>query len=128
MGRVFNNISVNGAEIYALFDSGSKNSYMIERALHKADVQPQKLKKSFKVGLGCEERILSHFASIQGEIEGNAFVVNAYIIPALGTDWETKKTIEFIFGAQDMQTWQIKLDIINEKLDLSQFAKEFIEF
>ncbi len=36
--------------------------------------------------------------------------------------------IGMLFGATDMQVWNINLDLKHETLDLSRFRKEFVEY
>jgi len=53
--------------------------------------------------------------------------IKAYVIPSLGID-EKGNTIDLLFGAMDMQIWNIQLDLEKEQVDVSRFRKEFIEF
>jgi hypothetical protein len=41
---------------------------------------------------------------------------------------EDGNPIEILFGALAMQQWGIKLDSPEEKLDLSNYPEEFVEF
>ena len=45
----------------------------------------------------------------------------------MGLD-EQNKGIDMLFGATEMQRWNIKVDPKEEKLDLSGFREEFIEY
>lgn len=61
------------------------------------------------------------------KVEGNPVHVNARVINIIGKDEEGKR-IEVLFGALAMQEWGIELNLKEEKLDLSHYPKEFIEF
>ncbi len=128
MGRIFYDISVNGAELYTIFDSGSENNYITQKAVVKAKLQMIALRKSLHVGLGGKHQTIDKRITLDGEIDDNYFDLYAYVIPGLGIDKKNGKQIDMLFGAHDIQRWNIKLDMQNEKLDLSQFIKEFIEF
>ena len=49
------------------------------------------------------------------------------VVEKIGTD-EEGKPIEILFGALAMQQWGIRLNPEEEKLDLSHYPEEFIEF
>lgn len=128
MGRIYSDITINGEELYTLFDSGSENNYITEEAVNRAGLQSISLPKVFHVGIGGETRTIIKGVSVFGEIDGNPFFIHAFVISGLGIDRRTGKKIEFLFGAHEIQRWNIKLDMKNEKLDLSKFTKEFIEY
>lgn len=54
------------------------------------------------------------------------FCIKANIVKYLGK--ENDREIDMIFGCEDMETWNIGLDLKNKKLDLTHFVKEFTEF
>jgi hypothetical protein len=49
------------------------------------------------------------------------------IIDEIGKD-EDGKPIEVLFGALAMQQWGIRLVLAEERLDLTHYPKEFVEF
>jgi hypothetical protein len=51
----------------------------------------------------------------------------AMVIDRIGTD-EDGAAIEILFGALAMQQWGIRLVPETEKLDLSHYPSEFLEF
>lgn len=128
MGKIYSNVSVNGKELYTLFDSGSVNNYITEETVRNARLKPMELHRAFQVGLGGEVRNLTKAVHIDGEIEGNYFFLDAFVVSDLGIDTQTLKKVDFLFGAYEIQRWNIKLDMKNEKLDLSGFAKDFTEY
>jgi hypothetical protein len=60
-------------------------------------------------------------------VEGHDISTNAYVIDEIGDD-EEGKTIDVLFGALAMQQWGIRLQLKEERLDLTHFPKEFVEF
>ena len=61
------------------------------------------------------------------EIEGHQISTYALVITNIGKD-EDGNPIEILFGALAMQQWGIKLNPSEEKLDLSNYPEEFVEF
>lgn len=127
MGRVYDDIEVNGKKLNTLFDPGAVRSYITKDSLDKVGVKSTLLKKTFKTGLGGERLTIKEYCIIEGKIRGNDLDIRAYIIPSLGTDEKGNK-IDVLFGATDMQIWNIQLDLEKEQIDVSRFRKEFIEF
>jgi len=66
-------------------------------------------------------------ALFYGELQGNGLFCWAFVVEELGVD-EQRREIDMLFGAVEMQRWNIKIDPTAEKLDLSGFRKEFIEY
>lgn len=66
-------------------------------------------------------------ALLQAEIEGRLISTHAMVVDQIGTD-ENGKAIEILFGALAMQQWGIRPIPDEEKLDLSHYPEEFIEF
>jgi hypothetical protein len=60
-------------------------------------------------------------------VEGNPVEFHANVIDEIGKD-KDGRPIDMLFGAIAMQLWGIKLDVPNEKLDLTHFAHDFVEF
>jgi hypothetical protein len=66
-------------------------------------------------------------AVLHAEIEGHQISAYALVIENIGKD-EDGNLIEILFGALAMQQWGIKLNTPDEKLDLSNYPEEFVEF
>ncbi len=66
-------------------------------------------------------------ALLQGEIEGHLISTHAMVVDEIGLD-EDGKAIEILFGALAMQQWGIRPIPDQEKLDLSHYPEEFVEF
>ncbi|MBI3824322.1 MAG: hypothetical protein HY289_16775 [Planctomycetes bacterium] len=98
MGRIREHIKVNGKKCWTLFDSGARNTYVVPAVAARLDTF--KLPKIF---------------------------TDAVVIDDIGMD-EDGKPIEILFGALAMQHWGIRLVLAEERLDLTHYPKEFVEF
>jgi hypothetical protein len=127
MGRIYECVEINGKRLNTLFDSGAVRSYITRKSAQEASLKIEKLKTAFKTALGGKIQVIDEYCVVQGEIKGNPFYITSNIIDELGMD-EKGKEIKLLFGANDMQVWNINLDLKRETLDLSRFRKEFIEY
>ncbi|MFQ5629271.1 MAG: hypothetical protein ACE5I1_10960 [bacterium] len=66
-------------------------------------------------------------ALLEAEVEGRRISTHAMVIDDIGND-EDGAPIEILFGALAMQQWGIRLIPEQEKLDLSHYPEEFLEF
>jgi len=66
-------------------------------------------------------------AILHADIEGHPVSTYALVIDNIGRD-EDGNPIEILFGALAMQQWGIKLNPPEEKLDLTNYPEEFVEF
>ena len=66
-------------------------------------------------------------AVLNADIEGHSISTHALVIPEIGKD-EDGKPIEILFGALAMQQWGIRPVPNEERLDLSHYPEEFVEF
>lgn len=80
-----------------------------------------------RAALSGEVKESRQAALLEGRIEGHHFVTNAIVIDEIGKD-EDGKPIEILFGALAMQQWGISVNPPEEKLDLSHYPEEFLEF
>jgi hypothetical protein len=118
-------INVQGRNVWTLFDSGVRNTYIIPEVA--AQLTTITLPCPTYSKLGGETKISSQAAILVGEIEGKPFHTEAMVIDRIGDD-EEEKPIEVLFGALAMQQWGIRLIPEQEKLDLSHYPSEFTEF
>jgi hypothetical protein len=125
MGRIRQMINVHGRDSWTLFDSGVRNSYIIPKVAEK--LSTTSLPRPTYTKLGGETKSSSQAAVLVGEIEGKPFHTEAMIIDHIGSD-EEGRIIEVLFGALAMQQWGIRLIPEQEKLDLSHYPAEFVEF
>ena len=66
-------------------------------------------------------------ALLEAEIEGRQISTHALVIDEIGND-ENGAAIEILFGALAMQQWGIRPVPDEERLDLSHYPDEFVEF
>jgi len=125
MGRIREMIKVDGREYWTLFDTGARNTYIIPSV---ADVLITSLTPHpIRTALGGEVKESNRTAILQAEVEGHLISTHAMVIDEIGND-EDGKPIEILFGALAMQQWGIRPIPDKEKLDLSHYPEEFIEF
>ncbi len=118
-------IAVDGRECWTLFDSGARNTYVIPAVadLLKTSATP----RTIRTALGGTIKETNTEAVLHAEIEGHSVSTYALVIQNIGND-EDGKAIEILFGALAMQQWGIKLNPPEEKLDLTNYPEEFVEF
>ena len=83
--------------------------------------------RTIRTALGGTVKETNTEAVLHAEIEGHSVSTYALVISNIGND-EDGNPIEILFGALAMQQWGIKLDLSKEKLDLSNYPEEFVEF
>ena len=118
-------IDVDGQKCWTLFDSGARNTYVIPsvaRALKTSETP-----RTIRTALGGNVKETNTEAVLHAKIEGHAVSTYALVLSDIGKD-EDGKAIEVLFGALAMQQWGIRLNPAEEKLDLSHYPKEFVEF
>ncbi len=125
MGRIRQMIKVNGRECWTLFDSGARNTYLVQSV--SSLLVTSKIKKPFRSALGGRIKETNETALLEAEIEGRPISTHAMVIDEIGND-ENGVPIEILFGALAMQQWGIRLIPEQEKLDLSHYPEEFVEF
>jgi hypothetical protein len=115
-------IEVDGTRLNALFDSGSRRSYINAAVAPSSRIVPP-----IEVGLGGSVLRLNRRCDVTARIEGLEFDVTAYV---LDQSWETEHgRIDAIVGALAIQEWDIKLDMQRETLDLTGLRERtFTEF
>jgi hypothetical protein len=118
-------IAVDGRECWTLFDSGARNTYVVPSvaALLKTSATPQ----TMRMALGGSIREINLEALLHARIEGHSISTYALVLNNIGED-EEGKPIEILFGALAMQQWGIKLNPAEEKLDLTHYPENFVEF
>ncbi|MBI4947076.1 MAG: hypothetical protein HY840_11825 [Bacteroidetes bacterium] len=135
MGRIRRNIEVNGKNYWTLFDSGARNTYVTNGVTKQLPVFD--MPEPTDVSLGGKEHFIAKFCNLVGKIvkddnvigvlENYSFFTHARVLDNIGKD-EEGKFIEILFGVLAMQEWGIKLDVPGEKLDMTHYSKEFVEF
>jgi len=125
MGRIRQAIKVDGQECWTLFDIGARNSYVIPSVAQV--LKTSTMAHAFKTALGGGIKETKTSAILEAEIQGHPIATHALVIDEIGND-EDGKPIEILFGALAMQQWGIRPVPDEEKLDLSHYPDEFVEF
>ena len=125
MGRIRQMIKVNGRECWTLFDTGARNTYLVQSVA--SFLTTSKIKKPFRTALGGQIKETAETALLEAEIEGRRISTHAMVIDEIGND-ENGIPIEILLGALAMQQWGIRLIPEQEKLDMSHYPEEFVEF
>jgi len=77
--------------------------------------------------IGVEVKETTETALLEAEIEGRRISTHAMVIDEIGND-DNGAPIEILFGALAMRQWGIRLIPEQEKLDMSHYPEEFVEF
>jgi len=125
MGRTKQPIKVDGRDCWTLFDTGARNTYVTSTVAKglKTSVKP----RTIRTALGGEIKETNTAAILEAEIEGHPISTHALVIDEIGKD-ENGTPIEILFGALAMQQWGIRPVPDEERLDLSHYPQEFVEF
>ncbi len=118
-------IKVDGRQCWTIFDTGARNTYVIPEVASL--LTTSKIKKPFHSALGGEVKDVTETALLEAEVEGKQISTHAAVVDSIGND-EDGKPIEILFGALAMQQWGIRLIPEQEKLDLTHYPEEFVEF
>ena len=118
-------IKVDGQKCWTLFDSGARNTYVIPSVAQVLTTSA--MARTFRTALGGEVRETNTSAILEAEIEGHPIATHALVIEEIGKD-EDGRPIEILFGALAMQQWGIRPIPDEEKLDMSRYPEEFVEF
>jgi hypothetical protein len=125
MGRVREHIQVNRKKCWTLFDTVARNTYVVPAVASL--LTPVKLPKPFRSHLGGKVRKATRGAVLNAEVGGHKVSTHAMVINEIGKD-EQGKPIEVLFGALAMQQWGIRPVPVEERLDLTHYPREFVEF
>lgn len=118
-------IKVDGRECWTLFDTGALNTYVVQAV---AQVLPtSKTPRPFRSAIGGQVKETDTMALLEAEVEGHLISTHAMVIDEIGND-EDGTPIDILFGALAMQQWGIRPVPDEEKLDLSHYPEEFLEF
>jgi hypothetical protein len=125
MGRIRQMIAVDGRECWTLFDTGARNTYVLPSVAEvlRTSATPRTIRTALGGGVGETNTE----AVLHAEIEGRSISTYALVIDEIGKD-EDGKPIEILFGALAMRQWGIRPIPDEEKLDLSHYPEEFVEF
>jgi hypothetical protein len=125
MGRVREMIRVDGRDCWTLFDTGARNTYVVQDV---ADMLPTSATPHpVRTALGGSVREVTTRALLEGKVEGRFVSATAMVVDEIGRD-EDGRRIEVLMGALAMQNWGIRPVPDEERLDLSHYPEEFVEF
>jgi hypothetical protein len=124
-GRSFAMIRVNGKECWTLFDTGARNTYVTPAVA--SVLQTAKARQPFKSAIGGTVKETTEPALLEAQVEGRRISTHAMVIDEIGKD-EEGVAIDVLFGALAMQQWGIRLIPDEDRLDLTHYPKEFLEF
>lgn len=125
MGRIRQTIQVQGQDCWTLFDTGARNTYIVPKVASL--LTTSKVDRPFRSALGGGIKEAKEMALLEADVEGHHISTHAMVIDYIGND-EDGTPIEILFGALAMQQWGIRLIPESEKLDLSHYPDEFLEF
>ncbi len=125
MGRIRQMVKLDGRECWTLFDTGARNTYVVPTVAQL--LTTSKTAHPIRSALGGEVKQIDITALLQAQIEGHLISTHAMVVDRIGTD-ENGRNIEILFGALAMQQWGIRPISDEEKLDLTHYPEEFVEF
>ncbi|MEW5768217.1 MAG: aspartyl protease family protein [bacterium] len=125
MGRIRQMIKVNGRECWTLFDTGARNTYVVPAVATL--LTTSKFKKPLRSALGGKVKETTQTAILEAELEGRRISTHAMVVDEIGKD-EEGTSIEILFGVLAMHQWGIRLIPEQEKIDLTHYPEEFVEF
>ena len=125
MRRVRQTIRVDGQNCWTLFDTGARNTYVIPSVAQVLKTSPTP--RTIRTALGGAVKETNTAALLEAEIQGHAISTHALVVDEIGKD-EDGVPIEILFGALAMQQWGIRPVPDEERIDLSHYPDEFLEF
>lgn len=124
MGRIRQKIKVDGRECWTLFDTGARNTYVVKSVAQS--LATSKASHPFRSTIGGKIKDIDTTVLLEAEIEGHPISTHGMVVDEIGK--ENGKPIEIFFGALAMQQWGIRPIPDEEKLDMSHYPEEFLEF
>lgn len=118
-------IHVDGRECWTLFDTGARNTYVVPSVAQMLKTSPTP--GPIRSALGGAVRETNTAALLEAKVQGRPISTHALVIDEIGNDEEGMR-IEILFGALAMQQWGIRPIPDEERLDLSHYPEEFVEF
>jgi len=125
MGRVRAEVAVNGRNCWTLFDTGARNTYVVQ------DLTPVlptfELERVEPVSLGGKIHEVTQECRLICLVEGLPVRTLARVLEEIGED-EDGRRIEILLGALAMQEWGIRPIPDEERLDMTHYPREFVEY
>jgi len=125
MGRIIKEIEIEGKPVFALFDTGSTNTYVEKRLL--PNISLFSVPEPYRGVLGGKVKEVREVSLIRGKIESLGFDIEAIPIDEIGKI--DGRGVAVIIGALTMEKWEIRLDPKSGELDLTGLRRrEFTEY
>ena len=125
MGRVRAEVTVNGRNCWTLFDTGARNTYVVQDLTL---VLPTfELERVEPVSLGGKIHEVTQECRLICLVEGLPVRTLARVLEEIGED-EDGRRIEILLGALAMQEWGIRPIPDEERLDMTHYPREFVEY
>ena len=125
MGRIKQSIKVDGLECWTLFDTRARNTYGTPSVARALKTTP--MLRTVRTALGGAIKGSNTATVLQAEVDGHLISTHALVLENIGKD-EDGRPIEILFGALAMQQWGIRPVPDEERLDLTHYPEEFVEF
>lgn len=125
MRRIKQTIDVAGRNCWTLFDTGARNTYVVPSVAQH--LTTSSTPDTIRTALGGEVKATNTAALLEARIQGRPISTHALVVDEIGKD-EQGTPIEILFGALAMQQWGIRPIPDEERLDLSHYPEEFVEF
>ena len=125
MGGICSEIEIGGKPCWTLFGSGAKNSYVARKAAPETDLRELPTERT--VTLGGKQQTVKQACLLIGRIDGHWIEFQAGVLEEIGKD-DDGREIDVLLGALATQLWGIRLDLPSERVDLSLFSENFVEF
>jgi hypothetical protein len=121
------NVTVKGKDRWTLFDSGAENTYAAAGVA--AGLESTNLEETKTTRLGGKKHTVRQACVLRARVDGKKVEVpGTYVVDFIGADKQAKRDFEVLFGARAMQDWGIELDLKQERVDLSGYPGESVEF
>ncbi len=118
-------IKVDGRECWTMFDTGARNTYIVPAVAELLVII--EAPHPIRTALGGGVKETTKTTVLLAEVQGRPISTQAMVIDEIGTD-EGGRRVEVLFGALAMQQWGIRPVPDEERLDLSHYPEEFVEF
>src|SRR5205814_8572012 len=95
MGRITQNIKVDGRECWTLFDTDARNTYVTSSVAQM--LKTSEMSHAYRTALGGGVKETSTAAILEGEIEGHPITTHALALEAIDKDHDVSHN-ELLFG------------------------------
>ena len=123
--RIRQMIAVESRRCWTLFHPSTRNTYVTPSVAELLKTHP--LPRPMRTALSGAMKESSCVAVLEADIQHHPISTHALVVEEIGDD-EDGNPIEILFGALAMQQWGIRLKPSEERLDLSHYPKEFVQF